>query len=326
MFKLKDFYRNHAVILAVFFLFNLFIVTDTLSAEEKIRGKVTAVLGDSVTIEIDSSVIPVPEDRVEIGFSTPDGDYIPVGEWRVSAVSGRKVEAVKFKAEGEAMIDMSAVIYSNNPQKVEDIDSSRKKKIKDVPGLDKSTDAEKYLQKGLDYTNGTNVAKDPAEAFRWFNKAAGVGNREAQEWVAWSYENGAGTTRDYKKAAQWYRKVAERGGAFAQNRLGRMYESGKGVRQDYAEAMKWYRKAAEQNHAAGQTNLGNMYYKSKDYKEALTWFRKAAAQGNVGAMYNIGLMYHYGNGVAMDFKAAMKWYRKAAELGSESSMTKIGLF
>ena len=60
------------------------------------------------------------------------------------------------------------------------------------------------------------------------------------------YANGEGVARDYAEAVRWYRKAAEQGHAVAQNKLGVRYARGEGVARDYAEAVRWYRKAAEQ--------------------------------------------------------------------------------
>ncbi len=63
------------------------------------------------------------------------------------------------------------------------------------------------------------------------------------------YLNGQGVARDNAEAAKWYRKAAEQGDAGAQFNLGVMYGGGQGVPQDYAEAVKWFRKAADQGTA-----------------------------------------------------------------------------
>ena len=62
------------------------------------------------------------------------------------------------------------------------------------------------------------------------------------------YYNGVGVARDYAEAAKWYRKAAEQGHADAQYFLGSLYYNGQGVAQDEAEAERWFRKAAVQGH------------------------------------------------------------------------------
>ena len=60
------------------------------------------------------------------------------------------------------------------------------------------------------------------------------------------YANGLGVAKDEAEAVKWYRKAAEQGNAYGQNNLGKMYANGLGVAKDEAEAVKWFRKAAEQ--------------------------------------------------------------------------------
>jgi TPR repeat protein len=58
------------------------------------------------------------------------------------------------------------------------------------------------------------------------------------------YALGQGVAKDSAEAARWYRKAAEQGHAAAQKNLGVMYAHGEGVPQDYAEAYKWANLAA----------------------------------------------------------------------------------
>ncbi len=141
--------------------------------------------------------------------------------------------------------------------------------------------AQFYL--GRMYDNGQGVAKNEAEALRWFRKAAEQGHAKGQFNLGVSYETGQGFPQDAVEAARWVRKAAKQGLANAQSKLGYMYQYGRGVAKDEAEAVRWFRKAAEQGYAEGQFNLGVSYLKgqgvAQDKAEAVRLFRKAAAQG-----------------------------------------------
>jgi TPR repeat protein len=50
--------------------------------------------------------------------------------------------------------------------------------------------------------------------------------------------------RNYAEALRWYGKGAEAGDTSAMYNLGRMYEQGLGVSRNMAEGLRWYRKAA----------------------------------------------------------------------------------
>ena len=94
------------------------------------------------------------------------------------------------------------------------------------------------------------------EAFEQAKKAAEQGNASAQYSLGLRYMDGRGVAKDDAEAVRWYRKAAEQGNANGQFELGFMYENGKGVAKDEVEAAKWYRKAAEQ----GDTNAKQRLY------------------------------------------------------------------
>ena len=64
-----------------------------------------------------------------------------------------------------------------------------------------------------------------------------------------SYATGQGVAKDDAEAARWYRMAAEQGNPDAQFNLGLSYAKGQGVAKDNAEAVHWYRLAAEQGNA-----------------------------------------------------------------------------
>src|SRR6266478_691137 len=85
---------------------------------------------------------------------------------------------------------------------------------------------------------------------------AEAGDAESQVELGLRYEKGEGVAKDHAEAARWYRKAAEQNYARGQYDLGDCYAYGEGVTKDRVEAVKWFRKAAEQNFAAAQYALG----------------------------------------------------------------------
>jgi uncharacterized protein len=160
---------------------------------------------------------------------------------------------------------------------------------------------------------------DPADAVKWYRKAAEQGDAVAQYYLGLMYLNGKGVPEDDAEAVKWFRKAAEQGNAKAQYYLGFMYANGTGVPEDDAEAVKWYRKAAEQGYANAQFNLGLMYLNGEGVPEdnvfAYMWFNLAAAQGDEDAKKGKGMIS--GNmtkeQIAEAQKLSREWLAKHSE-------------
>src|ERR671918_83753 len=192
-------------------------------------------------------------------------------------------------------------------------------------GADKG-DAKGRYELGRAFFSGIlGVAKDEAEAVKWFRKAAEQNLADAQFSLGVCYAIGQGVAKDDAEAVKWFRKAAEQNVADAQYNLGVCYANGQGVTEDDAEAVKWFRKAAEQNLADAQYNLGVCYDSgegvAKDEGEAYKWWPLAAARGNDDAKYNITIVENKmtreqiaeGQRLARDFKP-----RKVPSEGSDA--------
>jgi len=109
--------------------------------------------------------------------------------------------------------------------------------IAPVTDADAASDA---YQKGIAYSLGDGVPRDPAEAFKWFLAAAELGHAPAQYKAGVAYAYGEGTGKDPEQAAAWYRRAAAQGYAIAQRNLGIMYLNGDGVDENKPMALAWY--------------------------------------------------------------------------------------
>jgi uncharacterized protein len=99
---------------------------------------------------------------------------------------------------------------------------------------------------GVLYLQGRGIGRDPAEAARWFERAARNGNLAGEVEHAILQFNGEGLPANEALAAKGFRRAAARGNAIAQNRLARLYASGRGVPQNRVEAAAWHLAAAAQ--------------------------------------------------------------------------------
>jgi TPR repeat protein len=169
------------------------------------------------------------------------------------------------------------------------------------------------------YFDGKGVAKNYAEALRWYRKAAEQGHVKAEFYLGEMYLRGQGTSEDYAEALQWIQKAAKQNDPKAEAALGYIYYGGKGVPQDYTEAANWYKRASDQGYPLAQQSLAYMYCNGEgvrqDYAEAARLYGKAAGQGDAVAQQSLGYLYATGRGVPLDRNKAIVLYLKAAARG-----------
>ncbi len=190
--------------------------------------------------------------------------------------------------------------------------------------------AEFQLQLGLALAWGKHgLARNPAEAVKWYRKAAEQNLAKAQYNLGVCYREGAGVASNGVEAVRWLRKAAEQNLPEAQHNLGVCYDTGCGVATNFVEAVKWYRKAAEQNLAEAQHNLGVCYRDGQGVVandvEAANWFRRAAEQRHAPAQNELGICYLEGRGVEVNYTQAVKWFRQAAEQNEPSALMNLGI-
>ena len=165
------------------------------------------------------------------------------------------------------------------------------------------------------YRSGRGVPRDPAEAARWYRKAAEQGSDAGQYELGVMHENGVGVVRNPREAVAWYRKAAVQGHARAQNMLGRAYENALAGQPNLVLAADWYRKAAEQNLPIAEYNLGRLYLSGrgvfKDTARGQALLQKAADAGEPNAMVQVAEMYARGEGKPRDGDRAARLYREA---------------
>lgn len=182
------------------------------------------------------------------------------------------------------------------------------------------------------YLNGTSGrTKNKEEAYRWYEKAAEMGDASAQylfgdEIMRYGYHS----TNGDKKAIELFKKSAEQGNRDAQRELGEVFYYGKGVAKDYNEALKWYKMAATQGDTIAIHNVGYIYYQGfhnkegkSDFQEAMRWFAKINDYPSTQCV--IGHMYYYGgDGFKKSVDSAQVWYQKAANQGVAIAQKHLG--
>lgn len=193
------------------------------------------------------------------------------------------------------------------------------------------------------------------EAVKWYRMAAMRGSKAAQLKLGRIFmsDRFRGIARDYAEARKWYLMAAEQAGqtrrewqegqddAEAAFCLGRIYAEGLGVDPDYAEAWKWFsrltrdydlpdqekrlliefvNKLRQSTDAVAQFILGEMFRIRTPVvflraEEAVECYRKAAERGHAEAQFQLGCMLQSGMNYPRDYAEAARWFSEAARQG-----------
>jgi hypothetical protein len=123
-----------------------------------------------------------------------------------------------------------------------------------IPTAPAEKTADELFRLGYNADTGSDgVAKDDAEAFKWYTLAVAKGQHEAERNLAGMYGSGRGVAQNDAEARRLFHAAADGGDAGAQYALGKWYSEGSD------DTIKWFRLAARQGHAdaiAGLKELG----------------------------------------------------------------------
>lgn len=339
------------------------VVALTLSVKAgvaaEINGTVTGLDGTSVIIALDSDLQPNVGDRVEISFKTAD-DEIPVGTWQVSKVDGATVTATLVEAEGEATLDMSAVIYSDIPRETTG--------AKDIvpPSLPPPARPEPVVVEPAPVDIGPETAEAAiqAGARRIVLSVSLLSQHEVSE--RGKFRLGVHYQTEIRPFMPIFGMSEPRGsfvisvtgGSPAEaagilpgdmivrlgNRtvdqpgaLGRLIEETPSTIPVKVEIIRFGNGAddflsrlaadAERGDTGALTALGELAFHGfrggVDYAEAFRLFRMAANAGDGFAAYRLGGMHMNGNGTPVDHAKATRWFHFALEQGQETAYLSI---
>ena len=122
------------------------------------------------------------------------------------------------------------------------------------------------------FGNMADWPQDQAAAVRHYQRAAELGNVEAEALLGVVYERGwAGVPRDLNRAVAWYQKAARQGHAGAELNLGLLYEKGEGVPNDPGRARSLTEAAAKQGLAPAQRKLAELQQGQKSAPGTDLW-------------------------------------------------------
>lgn len=143
--------------------------------------------------------------------------------------------------------------------------------------------------------------------------------------------------RNYAEAFKFFEKAAGEADPTALYYLGTMYDEGLGVDQDEYKGYLYYKRAGELGHPEAQMVTGvltimkgminkNREKQEKIYTEGVEWLEKAYAQGNMEAAFWLGDMTRKGLGTEKDTKKGEALLEESAESGNPNAEAMVGAF
>jgi len=205
---------------------------------------------------------------------------------------------------------------------------------------------------------GTGVEKDKVQAIKWAQKAAELGQTEAQLIIA-KHLMTEGKTSD---AIHWAKKASQQGlipAGYAYAAMLANTSAGEtqakdtwrwlyhGAQHEDKESLynlstclihqflalpkndvnveNWLTTSARAGLTAAQNDLGiYLLLGKKDVRNATKWLTVAAAD-DYRAQYNLGLIYARGDGISPDDEQAIRWWKKAEQNGGDPANLMLGM-
>ena len=173
------------------------------------------------------------------------------------------------------------------------------------------------------------IAKDPAQARKFLDRAWDVGHIPAATRLGDIYYQGIDTPRDLKKAFRYYRDAAKFAHVPAMNALARLYETGEAEGgADAVKAAAWRNEAARFDDPEGLFALAVAYDRGEgvaaDPDRALALYKLAAVNGASKAQTVLGGYFQKGErNLDRDLKVARGWYEHAAIAGDPEAMVRL---
>lgn len=181
---------------------------------------------------------------------------------------------------------------------------------------------EKIVQQNDD---AINFLSYPIKSFKWFKRAAELGNIEAMFITAQKYENfyklhNKKNERELADALEWYFRAADAGHhQEAMFRLAKIFDTGcyTLIPRDKDTAWYWYCRAADACHYGAMHKVGSKLQENHQYSKAFEYFFKAANAGHYESMFEVGVYYlnaFYGHGTR-NIDKGRQWLLKVANCG-----------
>lgn len=177
-------------------------------------------------------------------------------------------------------------------------------------------------------SRGLGVATDPANAAKWYAKAAEQGVPEAQFQYALMQLDGTYAKKDKPGAMALMEAAAASGNTLAQFNLAQLYVDQDPGPSGLAKALPLYQQAADTGLPDAQYAMSQIYAsgaagKTKDLAKAREYLLLAARQGYDTAELDLATWLVDGRGGVKDLKDGFSWMKRAAEGGNVAAMNRL---
>ena len=150
----------------------------------------------------------------------------------------------------------------------------------------------------------------------------------AFERIAEMYEEGGDLVENPAEAARWWSKAAARGDQDAQVGLGLSLVSRPGPPSDISRGRKMCNEAAKDSNPRAEYCMGYIYQHglavNGDAKKARSWYERAAAKDDIRAIRTLALMQATGDGGKIDRVGAFLLFAKLAVRGDQDALHSLG--
>jgi TPR repeat protein len=177
-------------------------------------------------------------------------------------------------------------------------------------------------------SRGLGMARNEAEAAKWYARASEQGVPEAQFQYGLMLLDGRFVKADPQGAYALMQAAAEAGNRLAQFNFAQMLVDRESGEKGLAKAVSYYERAAraglaDAQYAMAQVHANGVGGKAKDEKEARRWLLLAARQNFDTAQLDLATWLVDGRGGGRDLKEGFRWMRRAAEGGNVAAQNRL---
>ena len=178
------------------------------------------------------------------------------------------------------------------------------------------------------YSRGLGVARNEAEAIKWYGLAAEQGVSEAQFRYAMAIIDGKVAGKAEDAALRMLKLAADQGNRLAQFNFAQLTVQRKPGAAGMALAVDYYEKAAQAGLADAQYAMSQVHNtgtggRSFDPKAARQWLELAAKQNYDTAQLDLATWLVEGIGGPRDLEAGFNWMRRAAYSGNIAAQNRL---